>query len=277
MDNDRNKIREMRCLQMRVRQEFFMKKICLSGFIILISACSSPKDATKENFLKALKESNSTTLVNQNRSMEEGNVCSLNFHKSTFNPSSYYISAIASPDGYRVVQGWFTPDDAQENLAKLEALHAAGILEREVKPAQVSRGWKNESGEKILTLTYPLSEQGKKLFQPGGIDNLYISYCQPSIEEVLSFSEPVPMNGEVRSKVKYSYSVVGFESWAKNPQVIAAFPNVKHDFESLSNPQGGSTDVLLTSEGWITHQAWSSRGQSEKVSDRLDLPPMVPH
>lgn len=254
-----------------------MKRECFSGlFIIFISACSSPKDATKENFFKALTNSDPVALINEDRSSNTGNICSLNFHKSTFDPNKYYVSAVESPDGYKVVQGWFTPDDAQDNLLRLEALHSAGLLERGVADAQVSRGWKNNSEAKIVTLTYSLSKKGTKLFQPGGIDNLYISYCQPTIKEVLSFSEPAPMTGEVHSKVKYSYSVKNFEDWARTPQMIAAFPGIRHDFESLSSPKEGATNVLLTGEGWVTHQAWLSKGKSEKVSGRSD-PPMVPH
>ncbi|WP_404790788.1 hypothetical protein [Altericista sp. CCNU0014] len=117
-------------------------------------------------------------------------------------------------------------------------------------------------------------EKGKKLFRPSGIDNLYMNYCQPIIKEVLSFSEPTSMNGEMHSKVKYSYSVANFEDWAKNPQVVTAFPGVKHDFESINQPKEGVTDVLLTSEGWTTWEMWSSKGGSNTIGDRSNPPPI---
>ncbi|WP_404790789.1 hypothetical protein [Altericista sp. CCNU0014] len=87
-----------------------------------------------------MAKNNPVTLIDADRLSDMGDVCSINFHKSTFDSSSYYISAVASPDGYKVVQGWFTPSDAQEMLAKMEALYAAGVLARDIKPTQISKG-----------------------------------------------------------------------------------------------------------------------------------------
>jgi hypothetical protein len=119
-----------------------------------------------------------------------------------------------------------------ETRHRLDALAEAGLLEKEqnvVSGSTVNRYVLTAAGAQT---------QGKGRF----------CYGRREVTSVEKFTPPVDYQGMPMTKVEYHFVLKNPPSWAKQNQVVAAFPSVKKDI--AGQPVDDAT-LLLTHDGWV--------------------------
>ena len=197
--------------------------------VAFISACSSPKDANKENFKLALNG-----FLDRN--------CVLAQY-SSLNPDFPITIKI---------DGLYSPSDNE----KYEALVSVGLLDvRDGTEAFVSPFTNKEVS--IPTKTYSLTDKGSKAFKKIDIKDINgftlrspKGFCAAALEvkEINSFTEPADRNGFKVSEVNYTVSQKNVSEWANNEKIMEAFKLLARDLQE-NNDQ--SSTLVLINDGWV--------------------------
>ena len=201
------------------------------GLVIFLVGCSSPKDASKNNFKKVIN------------AYLEKNCIRVSLWKSDFPV---------------IVE--LLPDDNLETilypnkLKQYDALVSIGFLEAKDGTAEIN---KNMFSNKIITVqtkVYSLTEKGNQAFQQttqkGFFGGANKGFCagKYKINDVTNFSEPSQSGGHTISNVDFSISPYKINDWANSQIIVDAFPQLA---KKLEENQFRSTTLVLMNDGWI--------------------------
>lgn len=208
-----------------------MQKIFLLSGLVILSACSDPKDPTEGNFEEALENYYSKNLecVRVGKSADEQGV----------------IAEILD-----------TRLDRDRDVPKLSALADAGLIDIET----VAIDKQNVFGKSIGTAPgkrYILTDAGKSAQraddgkQETRFSKSEFCYGHRDVTEITNFTEPTDAFGLRISSVKYIYDLTDMPSWAENENVQKAFPQIaKAGDEEIED----SDELVLTNNGWVHHR-----------------------
>ena len=193
--------------------------------LALLGACSSPKDASKDNFEKALQS----------------------YHDSVVTP--YCVSA-GGADYPLLLAKQNTL--SRDKLEQQDALVAAGLLTRSEGETEESRGFMNPKKVMVPAYKYEILADAKQQFKPGENGAGFIrrgQFCfgKVMVDEVKSFTEPADRMGMKISQASYSYRVQDVPVWAEHAAVQAAFPHLVAELKKTETRAA----LVLTSEGWV--------------------------
>ncbi|MBB6191246.1 hypothetical protein FHS51_001468 [Sphingobium wenxiniae] len=225
-----------------------MRHAVLFGVAALgLSACSDPKAASEGNFKTAIN-----TYIAQNPPC-------LSIPRSTERPEGDN-----PPDFPRYVSAAPTTSEPQaqnrqRERAPFDALVEAGLLKVGETAIKVRTGlWGNQSSD-LPVRAYDLTPEGRKAVSQVGERTAFTSpdqrlcYGKPTVDEIVQFTEPADAMGVKVSRVSYRYHLAELPEWAKQPAMLAAFPQLKRDTQSSID---ANATILLTNDGWIHERAF---------------------
>ncbi len=205
------------------------KAKCFFAVILIaffVTGCSSPKDANKKNFKKAI-----------NAHLEKQ--CILISPRPVF---------------YKQFPVTVKLRNMPKETEKFDALVKVGLLEVKTGTTQAYQSLFGSKKITVPTKTYSLSEKGKMDFKSidDGLMGTKAGFCIANYEinEIINFSEPSQDMGYTVSQVNYTVSPVNIKDWASNPEVLAAFPRIT---EKLQKNKKQSATLVLMNDGW-THE-----------------------
>jgi len=211
-----------------------MKKLMSASLISLVFAtnligCSSPKDATKDNFAKVIIE----------KMAKEPYYYPTNGYNGNYGRGNCLIQLGKMPQE-------ITSNEEGDYYA---ALQKAGLLTGKLISSQEFQEYR-WSPKKIITVTkYDLSEKGKQLAQEKEGDYT-LPFCQIKFKEIKLFTEPSAMQGMTVSEVKFTFVVEKVDDWAKQPELREYVPYVQRVLNDVGKVQDFTSVLVLTNEGW---------------------------
>jgi len=137
-------------------------------------------------------------------------------------------------------------------IAKLNALHAAGLVSRRqtIKRLQgPGLGLKMEKASE-----YHLTGKGFASSKKIRVNKKWVRkfcYASPHAKEIVSFSKPETNKKNATTKVVYMLSLTKVSDWAQRKKLLLQFPKVKKQIELLKNPQRTQTVLHLGKERWL--------------------------
>ncbi len=204
-----------------------MKKLLLVflPLVLILFACSNPRDANKHNFKKSLQD------FYTDKSMD----ISLNYNF----PLELDTTRLSYKRKSKVLN----------ELVTLGLLSSTDLFQKEKAHFLTTN---SNQLKKVLWKKYSLTEKGKSVsskFSSG------TNFCYGKgyvVHEILNFTEPADMLGNRISKVTYNLSSVHIEDWAKESSVLKEFyHSVLEDINSLSVPLKTQAVLVLTNNGWM--------------------------
>jgi DNA-binding PadR family transcriptional regulator len=198
----------------------------------VLVGCSSPKDASKDNFKKVINE-----YLDRNCIMI-----------SPRNIKFPVTIELLPPDNV-----WATKTNPGK-IQEYEALVSTGMLEVQDGSAQANKDVFSTQKITVPTKTYSLTDKGKKAFKKNTGKGYFIGsnqgFCVATLQvnEVTSFSEPSQAMGYTISNVNYSQSPKNTKDWANNEDIVKAFP---HFAQELEENQQKSATLVLMNDGWV--------------------------
>jgi hypothetical protein len=203
------------------------------GFLVLglgLVGCGNPKDASKENFAKAISQKleKDPYEIPQYSSQHFGN--------------NLQCAQSVSTGVERLGNNW------------LNVLVKAGLLTSSSVKADRTKGFFADDDVKI----YQLTDKGKQVAVPQGKGHdggqwYKIPFCKVSFKEVLSYTEPADVMGIRAAQVKYSYVLGDFPDWVKDENHLRVLDStVRVKVELAGKPITTDRSVVLTNEGWAT-------------------------
>src|SRR5260370_878216 len=80
---------------------------------------------------------------------------------------------------------------------------------------------------------------------------LFLTACskEKTVDSIVRWTEPMPMEGYTRTEVTYTYKIVNLALWAERPDVQHAFGDIRTTLNGVSkaNQDAG---LQLTNQGW---------------------------
>ncbi len=206
-------------------------KIPLFGLIIFLLACSSPKDASKENFEKIINTylDKSCILVSPTNSWGSGKI-----------PVMLELEPIKNKR------------NVEYNTAKIKKFEFfVGIGLLQVKDGTKKKQAWTFSDEYITVQTkeYSLTDKGKKFYQEKGKNGFCAA--KKKVSEISNFSEPSQAMmglGYTISNVNFKVSPYEISGWANNQGIMEAFPYLA---DKLKENKSESTMLVLMNDGWV--------------------------
>jgi hypothetical protein len=212
-----------------------LKPIFVSvGFAIALTGCSSPKEASKDNFRNVIDSylDNSCIMVSPGR-------------------SDFPVTLELQPSDEK----WAVTRNA-EATKKYNALVGIGMLEVQDGSTQVRKNLYSEEIITVPTKTYSFSKKGEEAYRKNegigffGGPNQGFCVATYQVDEVSSFSEPSQAMGYTLSNVNFSVSPTDVKDWATKEDIKNAFPRLA---AQLEENQKRSTILVLMNDGWV-HQ-----------------------
>lgn len=186
---------------------------------LLISGCSSPKDATKENFSKAIQAYLDT---------KTGFCAGI--------PADHYPFIMAKDEVF-----------VESNKKRADAFVSAGLLK--TRDTELKSRF---STNMVPALEYQLTDLGQKHLVKAGAGPLgnHDAFCtgKYELQDIESFTEPADSVGLKISRVAYAYSLKDAHKWIKHDKVQEAFPDAA---QNLAGPIEGRAVLVLTNKGWV--------------------------
>ncbi len=205
----------------------FTRRSCalILANLFILTGCSDPRDASKENFAEAIQAFLGTR------------------HNTVCAP----INGVEPPLSIPRDAGL-----AQSQQQQLNALASAGLLSKSEKTIEVEQGFMTRKKTQVPGFQYDLTPDGKAFFKPGrkqpwGYDAGAFCFGQPKVTEIVSFTEPADMMGMKISRVIYRLDLGKTPDWARADTVLAAYPRLSG---ALSRNQDKAV-LVLTDSGWV--------------------------
>ena len=197
--------------------------IALTVALIFITGCSSPKDASKDNFEKVI-----------NAYLEKNCIMAAPLK------TNFPVTVELQPKENK----WAAKDNRQATK-QYDALVKIGFLEE--KDGSVEKNKFMYGGDEKITVPtkiYSLTEKGKQAFKSNE------GFCAAiyKVDEIKNFSEPSQALGYTISNVNFTISPQNVSEWAKNQGITDAFPRLAKKLEAN---QSHTSTLVLMNDGWI--------------------------
>lgn len=184
--------------------------------VLLTAGCSSKKDATKDNFKKAI-----------------GNY--YNAH-----PECVWSSPVKFPIEADPNKG--------DQSAGYDALTDAALLTR---TAAQKSGFLGIGSKQVND--YDLSDKGRSTWTPDSTQPGYGNFCygHREVTAVDNAATAGDKNGQSIANVDYHYTVSGVANWAESTEIKTAFPTIQ---AVQSGAKVDKATLVLTDDGWQVSQ-----------------------
>lgn len=99
---------------------------------------------------------------------------------------------------------------------------------------------------------YELTDEGRKYFRQTVVSFGQAGefcYGQKAVDSIIKWTEPAPMGPYTQSEVTYSYKIANLATWAKQPSLQQAFPDIQSTLQNASKPNQ-TAGLVLTNKGW---------------------------
>ncbi|HEY0786660.1 MAG TPA: hypothetical protein VGD62_12380 [Acidobacteriaceae bacterium] len=197
-----------------------MNKRMLAGGVmgmalVMAAGCSGKKDATKDNFKKAIASY-------------------YNAH-----PECVWSSPVKFPVEADPNKG--------DQTAGYDALTDAGLLTRTSAQKKVFIFGSKQVND------YDLSDKGRSVWSPDSSQPGYGNFCygHREVTGVDNFVANGEKHGESVANADYHYTVSGISSWADSTEMKTAFPTIQ---AQESGPKVDKATLVLTDDGWqVSH------------------------
>ena len=211
-----------------------MKKLLILISALFLLACSDPKEANKENFIKAISAWKS-------------------IQKACFSLPSNFPIEIQKDSG----------EGNGRNLTVLNELASMGFLKKEDAMVQEKKFTFTRVPKQVPGYRFTATEQAKDLIvepeKKGLFSSTEICYGTYEINDVKLFSEPTEFMGETISRVTYLYSLGYAAEWAvTNKKLLENVSVLAKDVASMNTPYEGKAVLVLTNEGWMHSKLYDS-------------------
>lgn len=219
--------------------------VAVAAVAVLVAGCADPKAASKKNFETALND-----WISKNPpclALPSGNVRDAD-RASDAGVFPLYVEVANSEHPLRM--------ENQKKAAKpFEVMAEAGLLKGE--PAEIEPAGYGVSRGKQAVVAYSLTPEGEKAFSEKGPASRWSStpsfcYGEPSVKEIVRFTEPGDMMGMTVSQVEYTYQLKNLPEWAKSKPMQEAFPQLARDNADTLQDKDV---VVLMNEGWVHEKA----------------------
>lgn len=136
----------------------------------------------------------------------------------------------------------------------LQAMAQAGLVT--ASPAEVEGVF----GEKVQSVRYELTEEGKKYYLPDRVETLGgdklggLCFGKGKLESVENFTTPADVMGLRASRVTFTYRVTDIPDWAQNgpvAEVLSGQRGVKEILASGQTPIRKTQGFIQTEKGWV--------------------------
>lgn len=200
--------------------------------IILLTACSSPKEANKDNFKTALDA-------------YYGNNCILVGPRQTDFPVTVQLLAIDNKNAKR---------ENSDRTDEYEVFKSLGLLEVEDGTVVVNKNRFSNKKITVPTKVYSLTALGKKSYRSIQTKSFFrdteTGFCAAKykVNEIINFSEPTPSRGYTISNVSFSIMPKKVRKWASDDSLLKQFPKLA---EKLQDEQEETVVMVLMNDGWI--------------------------
>jgi hypothetical protein len=197
--------------------------IVLILLVLALAGCWSKKDASKGNFENVINEyleRNSITI-------------------SPLRTDFPVTIELPSKDSIGL-------EMEQENINQYEALVGIGFLEVKNESVEIQSNLFHEEKTTVPGKIYSLTEKGKQALDQTNKRGFCVATYE--VDEISNFSEPSETMGYTVSHVNFTLSPHNILNWAKDENVVEAFPDLK---ELLEEHQSQSATLVLMNEGWI--------------------------
>ncbi|MFH4354883.1 MAG: hypothetical protein WDW21_05055 [Neisseriaceae bacterium] len=225
------------------------KTIPLVALLTLLSACSSPKEATESNFRKVLND-NFETKDCAGITLDSPQVAK-GIYRSDLPDAKEVTKEAKLPLFYAYANpsqaGW-NEDNAQRELKRYNALVKVGLLSAKEKNIPESYLKAMGQAEKTIQgIEYSLTEVGTKLAYTSSNGNVKFCAAHYKVDEIKNFTQPADVMGMHVTEVRYVYSPANIADWAKNEEIKRTFPALQ---KSLEGKQEAKEVFILTNKGW---------------------------
>lgn len=184
--------------------------------LVALSACSSPKDANKDNFGKVIQSS----------LKEDKALC-------------VRVMGVRFPHSVPLKYA-----EKDSSAKYLKALEKAGLLVSSEREIEYKDRWDIRArNQKVPGLVYEVSDEGKKYLDQN-------SFCTGGwkLTSVDSFTEPAQMMGSTISRVNFRKVMVDAASWAESAELAQVYPGA---FRSVDGEQKSQAVLVLANDGWV--------------------------
>lgn len=216
-----------RILRMPNRRSKSLVLVPLS--LMVFTACSDPKQASEANFKQVL-----TKFLDR----PENGVCI----KLPLRDKDGSEGVVVEPQEVR--QSYFT-------YGQLHALAEASLLNEEVGEREEMTAAIGMKGPRVKVSTFSLTDAGKKALSRSArphFKNPQLCSGKYEVVKIENFTAPADMMGRTVSQVRYQLKALNVADWMKNPQVIAAFPELN---KKVGDAVDASAVLVLTNNGWL--------------------------
>ncbi len=201
----------------------------LLGLIIFLAACSSSKDASKENFEKIIN-----TYLDKS--------CVLVSPSNPLGRSGFPTMVVLEP-----IIDKRTEQYNAGKIKQFEFFVGIGLLEvkdgTKKKPAWTF----SDKYITVQTKEYSLTDKGKQFYQEKGKKGFCLA--KKKVSEISNFSEPSQaLMGYTISNINYKVSPYEISDWANNQSIKGAFPYLGNILEENKSE---STTLVLMNDGWV--------------------------
>jgi hypothetical protein len=214
-----------------------MKKAVVVFFgVAVLAGCGSNQDANEKNFGKAISQYLD----------KKGELC-LRLNRWPVDVSGMDLDLQKSlPTG---------------TARRMEALAAVGLAtETDVEMDQIGPFDNKPTGLKYKIKRYVLTDAGKKFYREKEVNKRSIGgtkkamegdicYGKEALDKIVKWEGPMKLGDYQEANVFYLYKIDGVAAWTKNPEFLAAFPEVGQVIEAAGKEKQ-SHPVELTSIGW---------------------------
>lgn len=194
--------------------------ICIS----LLTACSSEKDPTEANFVKAV-----------NKVLHQESICFAD--KALMFPNTLSSAGKSKAD----------------LIAKYDALYASGLVSRTLKSMKIDRPDKKIDMEKAwhYDLTGTGYQASKVLKDEANKPYRRFCFAKAHAVGVKNSTPPEKVGDQTIARVTYLYSITQVSEWAQQEKLLAQYPDVKSAIDTLSKPVEKEAILILDKKGWI--------------------------
>ena len=212
-------------------RRLILKKLVLTAIapVVLLAACSNPKDASERNFKAALQA---------HYDRPDQAICiqvSIPLDRANNTGEKIELKPIE-------VRSDSKGDDTLFALAK------AGLFTEEVREAP-NPNRRDKSNPMIRTSVFSLADEGRKFIRDGGgAFSRRLNFCTGKLEviSITNFTQPTEMLGFTMTQVRYKTRVTEQAPWLTNEVMKAAFLFREKDFADGADARAS---LLLTNNG----------------------------
>ena len=206
--------------------------IALTVALIFMAGCSSPKDASKDNFEKVI-----------NAYLEKN--CIIVAPRKT----SFPVTVDLLPKENKLAE-----KNNPETTKQYDALVKVGFLEEKDGSREKNQFRLGNVKITVPTKIYSLTKKGeqafKKITHEGFFGGSNGGFCAAiyKVSEIRNFSEPSQAMGYTISNVNFTIAAHNISDWAKNQGITEAFPRLA---KALEANQSQTSILVLMNDGWV--------------------------